>query len=219
MTPGSGWALEQRRLYLCTPDRPDLQEFLDACLIGGVDVVQLRDKQLDDQSLVSRARLARQVCAHHQVPFLLNDRPDLAVEAEADGVHVGQDDDPPPEARRTVGPGALVGLSTHAPAELEAAITSAAPVDYVSAGPVAETPTKPGRPPTGLGYIGVAADRSPWPVWVTGGVAPSTVPGMVESGARHFVVVRWLTGAADPRGAARQLRDTIEVELDRSDPG
>ena len=98
-------------------------------------------------------------------------------------------------------------------------VTSAAPVDYVSAGPVAETPTKPGRPPTGLGYIGVAADRSPWPVWVTGGVAPSTVPGMVESGARHFVVVLWLTGAADPRGAARQLRDTIEVELDRSDPG
>ena len=149
MTPGSGWALEQRRLYLCTPDRPDLQEFLDACLIGGVDVVQLRDKRLDDQSLVSRARLARQVCAHHQVPFLLNDRPDLAVEAEADGVHVGQDDDPPPEARRTVGPGALVGLSTHAPAELETAITSAAPGDYVSAGPVAETPTKPGRPASG----------------------------------------------------------------------
>ena len=217
-TPGPRWELDRRRLYLCTPDRPDLEEFLDACLRGGVDVVQLRDKHLDDVGLVDRARAARAVCVHHRVPFVLNDRPDLAVAAGSDGVHVGQDDVTAAVARAAVGPGGLVGLSTHAPDELERAVADRDPVDYVSAGPVVPTPTKPGRPGTGLGYVTAAVARSPWPVWVTGGVAPDTVPGMARAGARHFVVVRWLTGAADPGAAARQLRDAIETAVSGAGP-
>jgi thiamine-phosphate pyrophosphorylase len=213
---GGGWALAERRLYLCTPDRPDLTEFLEACLGGGVDVVQLRDKELDDGTLVERARLARQVCAAHHVPLVLNDRPDLAVAAGADGVHVGQDDTPPDRARRVVGPDRLVGLSTHAAVELDAAVDGDAPLDYLSAGPVVETPTKPGRPGTGSGYVTRAVERSPWPVWVTGGVAPDTVPDLVRAGARHFVVVRWLTVAADPGRAARELRGAIDRAVDRA---
>jgi thiamine-phosphate pyrophosphorylase len=142
------------------------------------------------------------------VPFLLNDRPDLAVACGADGVHVGQDDVPPQIARRIVGDEAVVGLSTHSAAELAAA--AGEPVDYVSCGPVEPTPTKPGRPGTGLEYLRHAAGVSIHPFFVTGGVTPETVPAMVEAGARRFVAVRWLTQADDPEAAARELRIAIE---------
>jgi len=201
-------SLSDRRLYLCTPDRPDLAAFIAACIDGGVDVVQLREKHLEASALLTRARVAAGVCADLGVPFVLNDRPDLALEAGADGVHVGQDDAPPALARRILGPDALVGLSTHAPHELDAA--AAEPVDYLSAGPVSPTPTKPGRPGTGLGYLGEAAARAKVPWFVTGGVTPETVPMMVAAGARRFVVVRWLTEATDPRAAALALALAID---------
>ena len=111
---GSLTGLAGRRLYLCTADRPDLECFLAACIAGGVDFVQLRDKVLDARPLLARARLAATVCHDHGVPFILNDRPDLALDCGADGVHVGQDDAPAALARRILGPEAIVGLSTHA---------------------------------------------------------------------------------------------------------
>lgn len=200
--------LGQRRLYLCTPDRPDLATFLAACIDGGVDLVQLRDKRLEGRPLLARARIAAGVCHDHGVPFVLNDRPDLALEVEADGVHVGQDDAPAALARRILGPGAIVGLSTHAPAELDAADSQ--PVDYLSAGPVNATPTKPGRPATGLGYLAHAAAHAQLPWFVTGGVTPESVRGMVAAGARRFVVVRWLTEAADPGAAAAALATAVD---------
>ena len=202
-------ALAGRRLYLCTADRPDLVGFLSACLDGGVDVVQLRDKHLDARPLLRRAELARQVCAGYGVPFVLNDRPDLALACGADGVHVGQDDTPPAVARRILGPGAIVGLSTHAPAEWDEA--AGQPVDYLSAGPVSPTPTKPGRPGTGLGYLQyVSATGRPVPWFVTGGATPETIPAMAEAGARRFVVVRYLTESDEPEAAARRLRGAID---------
>ena len=206
-------SLDGRRLYLCTPDRPGLAPFLDACIRGGVDVVQLRDKVLDARPLLARARVAAEVCADHGVPFILNDRPDLALECGADGVHVGQDDAPPALARRILGPDAIVGLSTHAPAELDAAAGESA--DYVSTGPVSPTPTKPGRPGTGVEYLRYAAATATRPWFVTGGVTPDTVGAMLDAGARRFVVVRWLTEANEPEKAARALRDVIDrVPLD-----
>ena len=203
--------LAGRRLYLCTEDRPDLADFLTACLRGGVDVVQLRDKHLDARPLLARAEVAVEVCRAHGVPFILNDRPDLALACGADGVHVGQDDTPPEVARRILGDEAVIGLSTHAPAEWDAA--AGAPVDYLSAGPVNATPTKPGRPGTGLGYLRyVAATPTgatlPW--FVTGGADPQTIPDMAAAGARRFVVVRYLTGSDDPEAAARRLRAVID---------
>ena len=204
----SAGLLDGRRLYLCTADRPDLTSFLAACIAGGVDVVQLRDKVLDSRPLLARARLAAEVCADHGVPFILNDRPDLALDCEAAGVHVGQDDAPPALARRVLGADAIVGLSTHAPAELDA--SAAEPADYVSVGPVAPTPTKPGRPGTGLEYLRYAARTATRPWFVTGGVTPDTVGDMLEAGARRFVVVRWLTESDDPERAARALRDRID---------
>jgi thiamine-phosphate pyrophosphorylase len=184
---------------------------------GGVDVVQLRDKLLDARPLLARAAAAAEVCADFGVPFILNDRPDLALACEGAGVHVGQDDTPPEVARRVLGPERIVGLSTHAPAEWDAAAGLAA-VDYLSAGPVSPTPTKPGRPGTGLQYVSyVAASevgaRVPW--FVTGGVTPETVPGLAAAGGRRFVVVRYLTQAgegqaADAEAAARRLRAAID---------
>jgi thiamine-phosphate pyrophosphorylase len=203
--------LGDRRLYLCTPDRPDLAEFLTACVRGGVDVIQLRDKELAARDLIARARLVRAVATDLGVPFILNDRPDLALEVGADGVHVGQDDAPAALARRILGPAAIVGLSTHSPVDLESALGQ--PVDYLSAGPVVPTATKPGRPGTGPDYAGVATARSPWPVFVTGDVTPQRVVSLVEQGCRHFVSVRWLTGASDPEAAARELRRTIDEAL------
>ena len=204
--------LDGRRLYLCTPDRPDLASFLAACIGGGVDLVQLREKRLEARALIERARLARRVCHDLGVPLVLNDRPDLALEVGADGVHVGQDDAPPALARRLLGPDALVGLSTHAPAELDAAADE--PVDYLSAGPVSPTPTKPGRPGTGLEYVTYASRHAGLPWFVTGGVTPETVPELASAGARRFVVVRWLTEAADPGAAARDLRDAVHRALE-----
>ncbi|HMC51445.1 MAG TPA: thiamine phosphate synthase [Acidimicrobiales bacterium] len=206
----AGPPLAGRRVYLCTPDRPDLERFLAACVAGGVDMVQLRDKRLEARPLLTRAVLAARVCRDHGVPFVLNDRPDLALDAEADGVHVGQEDATPSLARRILGPDALVGLSTHAPAQLDASRDEV--VDYVSAGPVVPTPTKPGRPGTGLDYVSYAAARAARPVFVTGGVTPETVVGLVRAGGRRFVVVRWLTDADDPRAHALALC----VALDRA---
>lgn len=205
-------SLADRRLYLCTPDRPDLAQFLEACITGGVDVVQLRDKLLEARPLLQRARLAALVCRDWGVPFVLNDRADLALEAGADGVHLGQDDAPPRLARRILGHGALVGLSTHAASELDAAARE--PVDYVSAGPVERTPTKPGRPGTGVDYLQYAAAKSRRPWFVTGGVRPEAVRDLVAAGARRFVVVRWLTQAPDARAAAAALRRAIDAALD-----
>ncbi|MBV8979471.1 MAG: thiamine phosphate synthase, partial [Acidimicrobiia bacterium] len=189
--------LGDRRLYLCTGDRPDLEQFVDACIVGGVDIVQLRDKTLEARDVLARARLVQEVCRAHGVPFILNDRPDLALEVEADGVHVGQDDAPPSLVRRVLGPDVIVGLSTHAPNELDNALEE--PVDYLSAGPVSQTPTKPGRPGTGLRYLTYVVERAKTPWFVTGGVTPDTVKLMAAAGARRFVVVRYLTEAEDPK--------------------
>jgi thiamine-phosphate pyrophosphorylase len=204
-----------RRLYLCTGDRPDLERFVEACIAGGVDLVQLREKHLDARPLVERARRLGRICRDLGVPFVLNDRPDLALEAGADGVHVGQDDVAVSTCRRILGPDAVVGLSTHAPAEWDAAAGEDA--DYLSAGPVSATPTKPGRPGTGLDYLRHAAasgERRPW--FVTGGASPATVGSMAAAGARRFVAVRWLTEADDPRAAARSLRAAVDAAVEEA---
>lgn len=207
--------LEACRLYLCTPDRPDLERFVASCIRGGVDVVQLREKHLDARPLLDRARLALRVCRGLGVPFVLNDRPDLALEVGADGVHVGQDDAPPSLARRILGPDAIVGHSTRGGEQLMAA--AGEPVDYVSVGPVLPTATHPTRDPIGLDTLREAAASSTVPFFVTGNVNPDTVADMVAAGARRFVAVRWLTESDDPERAARQLRDAIDRQLETAE--
>ena len=196
------------RFYLCTPDRPDLAEFVDACLRGGVDIVQLREKHADARTILERAVVVRDVCGAHGVPFILNDRADLALECDADGVHLGQRDAPPSLARRILGPGKIIGLSTRGGDQLRAAASE--PVDYMSVGPVHATATHPERSPIGLDGLAEAASIATKPFVVTGNVTPKTIGPMLQAGATRFVVVRWLTEASDPYEAARRLSDCID---------
>jgi thiamine-phosphate pyrophosphorylase len=209
-------AIGDRSLYLCTPNRPDLVEFVTACVAGGVDIVQLREKHLEARDVLRIGSELRRCCADLGVPFIVNDRPDLALELDADGVHVGQGDAPPSLARRILGREKIVGLSTHAPTEATAGMLE--PVDYLAAGPVVHTETHPDRVPTGIGYISEATavtERATsaggsLPLFITGGVTPESIGGLVAAGARRFVVVRYLTESPDPKSAAAELRRAID---------
>jgi thiamine-phosphate pyrophosphorylase len=167
---------------------------------GGVDLIQLRDKTLDDDGLVDAAAQFR----GHDALFILNDRPDLVEACGADGVHVGQDDETPAQARAAVGPHRIVGRSTHAPAQADAA--DADPdVDYMAVGPVHATPTKPGRPAVGLDLVRYAVEHARLPWFAIGGVDPGSAPAVVGAGATRLAVVRAICGAPDPQGAAARL--------------
>ena len=199
--------LRAARLYLVVEAVPD--ELLDAALAGGVDMVQLRAKEAGDEEVLRVAARFRRACDEHGALFWVNDRPDLALAAAADGVHVGQSDMPVAEVRAQVGPDLLIGLSTHTPEQLDAALDSEA--DELSVGPVLETPTKPGRPAAGLEYVRYAAARAggaPW--FAIGGIDLGNVRDVVDAGARRIVVVRAIRDADDPRAAAAALRAVLE---------
>jgi thiamine-phosphate pyrophosphorylase len=193
--------LEARKLYLITAARPDLADFLEAAVRGGVDLVQVREKNLSDRELLSRLQEAREITRGLGVPLVVNDRPDLAVLAGADCVHLGQED-LPVEAARRFGP--AVGLSTHSPEEIEAATA-----DYIGVGPVYSTPTKEGRPAVGLELVRYAAESARVPWFAIGGIDVSNVAEVVAAGATGIAVVRAIGDAPDPKAVARQLRAAI----------
>jgi thiamine-phosphate pyrophosphorylase len=198
--------LATARLYLVCDARP--RDWLRAAVRGGVDLLQLRDKSLDDAGLVEAARDFREAGAL----FVLNDRPDLVEACGADGVHVGQEDATPASARAAVGPERIVGRSTHEPSQADAA--DADPdVDYLAVGPVHETPTKPGRPAAGFEYVDYAARTVGKPWFAIGGLDRTNVGAVVERGATRIVVVRAITEAPDPEAAARALRDALEAPV------
>jgi thiamine-phosphate pyrophosphorylase len=197
-----GAVVEDRRLYLVTPVRADLGAFLEAAVAGGVDIVQIREKQLSDAELLSALEDARDVTRRLDVPLVVNDRPDLAVLADADFVHLGQEDVPVAAARRL---GLAAGLSTHAPGEIDAA-----DADYLGVGPVYETPTKAGRAAVGLELVRYAAAHAGVPWFAIGGIDGDNVDAVVEAGATRIAVVRAIGDAPDPEAAARTLRDALD---------
>lgn len=193
--------LEARKLYLITAARPDLADFLEAAVRGGVDLVQVREKNLSDRELLPRLQEAREITRRLGVPLVVNDRPDLAVLAGADYVHLGQED-MPVEAARRFGP--AVGLSTHSPEEIEAATA-----DYIAVGPVYATPTKEGRPAVGLELVRYAARSARVPWFAIGGIDASNAAEVVAAGATRLAVVRAIGDAPDPEAATRRLRGAI----------
>ena len=198
-------------LYLVAPARlraGDLVSLIPELAGAGVDLVQLREKQMEGGDLLRVGAPVAEACRAAGLPFIVNDRPDVAVLLEADGVHVGQNDLPPDAARRFVGD-RIVGLSTHAEPEIDAAVGHGDLLDYIAVGPVNETPTKPGRPGTGLSLVGYAAERIGLPWFVTGGMSEQTVGPVLEAGARRIVVVRAITEAADPPAAAHRLKEKL----------
>jgi thiamine-phosphate pyrophosphorylase len=205
--------LGRARLYLCTGTRPDLAEFADAALAGGVDVLQLREKG-PDGPLEARAELATlavlaEACARHGALLAVNDRADVALAAGADVLHLGQDDLPVAWARRVVGEEVLVGRSSHS-AEETAAAAGEPGVDYFCVGPCWPTPTKPGRPAPGLDLVRTVAARAPRRPWFAiGGIDEARLDDVLAAGARRIVVVRAITEAADPTAAAARLRSRL----------
>jgi thiamine-phosphate pyrophosphorylase len=200
--------LAASRLYLCTPIRPDLAEFADAVLGAGVDLIQLRDKQAEAGPLLEASAVLRAAAERHDALFAINDRADIALAAGADVLHLGQDDLPLTWARRILGEDVLLGRSTHDLAQATKA--AAEPWDYLVAGPVWATATKPGRPATGTALVeAVAALDPPQPWFAIGGITPGNLPEVTAAGATRIVVVRAITDAPDPATATRTLRDRL----------
>ncbi|HET9876378.1 MAG TPA: thiamine phosphate synthase [Mycobacterium sp.] len=212
--------LAAARLYLCTDarrDRGDLAEFADAALAGGVDIIQLRDKgsageqrfgPLEARDELAVLEILAETARRHEALLAVNDRADIARVAGADVLHLGQRDLPVPVARDIVGPGPLIGCSTHDRDQVAAAV--AGPADYFCVGPCWPTPTKPGRPAPGLELLCTAATLAgdkPW--FAIGGIDAQRLPQVLAAGARRVVVVRAITAADDPRSAAATLRSAL----------
>lgn len=205
--------LADARLYLILEAEPHgrpATELLEAALAGGVDMVQLREKDRDDRAVCDAARTFRAVCDPHGALLILNDRPDLALECRADGVHLGQDDASIDEARAILGADALIGVSTHTPDQVAAAHDSLA--DYLAVGPVYATPTKPGVPPVGESLVRHAAAHAGKPFFAIGGIDTDNVAAVAAAGAERVAVVRAVRDAGDPRAAARALRAAVAGE-------
>jgi thiamine-phosphate pyrophosphorylase len=198
------------RIYLITDAAPRLspiEKFLEEAVAGGVGMVQLREKSLDDLSLLGVARRCASTCRRLGVPFIVNDRPDVALLANADGVHLGQDDLPAADVRRMMGSDTIVGLSTHSREQVDAARSS--PVDYIGVGPVWATPTKPGRAAAGLELVRYAAARAAMPFFAIGGIDPSTAGDVIGAGAKSVSILRWIAQSEEPRSAAQAMLRAI----------
>jgi thiamine-phosphate pyrophosphorylase len=203
--------LADARLYLCTGNRPDLAEFADAALAGGVDVIQLREKGIEAREELTALAVLAEACARHGALLAVNDRADVAMAADADVLHLGQDDLPVPWARKIAGDDVVIGRSTHDQAQAAAAVGEPG-VDYFCTGPCWPTPTKPGRPAPGLALVRATADAQPDRPWFAiGGIDEARLPEVLAAGASRVVVVRAITEAADPAAAAARLAKTLRA--------
>jgi thiamine-phosphate pyrophosphorylase len=221
MTTDPRGRLADARLYLCTDgrrDSGDLEPFLDAVLSNGVDIVQLREKGLEAGEELALLEVFAAACARHGALLAVNDRADVALAAGADVLHLGQDDLPVGVARRILGRGPVIGRSSHSP-EQAAAAAAEDGVDYFCAGPLWETPTKAGRPGTGLGLLASAARAGavqsgagrPW--FAIGGISLDRLDAVLDAGATRVVVVRALTQAGDPGAAAAAFAKRLRFNV------
>ncbi len=204
--------LDDARLYLCTGARQregDLEDFLDAVLAAGVDIIQLRDKGLEARQEITHCEIFAAAAARHGRLFAVNDRADVAYAVGPDILHLGQDDLPVPVARQILGEEVLIGRSTHARTETAAAAAEPG-VDYFVVGPTWPTPTKPGRPAPGLELTAYAAsldNHRPW--FAIGGIDLGNLDAVLARGATRVVVVRAITEAADPASVTRAFVERL----------
>jgi thiamine-phosphate pyrophosphorylase len=229
------------------PHGQDPEPLLRAALSGGVDIVQLREKGLPRREIELAAQTFRRLCDGYSALFVVNDDPDLARSCNSDGVHLGQDDMPVSEAREILGPDAIIGLSTHTKEQIAATGDvpgqagqgrrergvlrtratedadmrrpgTSSGVDYISVGPIWETPTKQGRPAVGLDLIRHAAESATNPFFAIGGIDATNAPQVIDAGARRMCVVRAVRDAEDPAAAAEELRNAL-APLGEAAPG
>lgn len=193
--------LESARLYLVTSPVDSLFTTVELALQGGVTLVQYRDKEADDAVRYRNAEKLRQLCRDYDALFIVNDRVDLALAVDADGVHLGQEDMPFEWARRMLGQHKIIGRSTHSAEELDRAIAEGA--DYVGVGPVYETPTKAGRPAAGLEYVRYAAAHCSIPWYAIGGIDTQNIHQVLDAGAERVSVVRAIMQSDQPTFATQ----------------
>jgi thiamine-phosphate pyrophosphorylase len=207
--------LAQARLYLVSRAQlraGPLAELVAELAAVGVDVIQLREKEMEAGDVLRLAEPIAAACTEAGVPFIVNDRPDIALALGASGVHLGQNDLPPPVARRILGAGPIIGLSTHSRTDIE---TIPDGVNYIAVGPVFETPTKPGRPAAGFDLVEHAAGRVAIPWFAIGGINENNIEEILVAGGRRVVVVRAITEAQDPVAQAASLsRRLREVPIE-----
>jgi thiamine-phosphate pyrophosphorylase len=199
--------LNAARLYLvcgASSNGRELPTLLREAIAGGVDIVQLREKHMPDEELASVATAARALCEGLGALLIVNDRPWVARESRAHGIHVGQEDIPAAEVRELVGPEMLIGVSTHSPEQIDA--IDASVVDYIGVGPIHETPTKPGRPAVGVELIRYAAAHARVPFFAIGGLHAGNLAAALDAGATRVCVLRAIADAAEPEREARALR-------------
>lgn len=203
--------IEAARLYLVARARlaaGSLAELVPELAAAGVDMVQLREKEMEAADLLRVGEPVASACREAGVVFVVNDRPDVALALGADGVHLGQNDLPVEVARRVL-PEAIVGRSTHARLEIDREL-AARRCDYLAVGPVHATPTKLGRPGVGIELVAYAASRANLPWFAIGGLNESNLAAALDAGARRIVVVRAITEAADPVAVAARLRTKLD---------
>lgn len=204
--------MDDAQLYLVAPARlaaGELADLVPELADAGVDLIQLREKGMEAGDVLRLGGPVLEACKEAGVPLVVNDRPDVALALQADGVHVGQNDLPIEFARRFFGDG-IVGLSTHAAGEVDRALARSDLIDYFVVGPCFETPTKPGRPAAGLDLVRYVAEQHttlPW--FAIGGINESNLDEVTGAGATRIVVVRAITEAADPAGAAAGLKQRL----------
>lgn len=202
--------IDAARLYLvsgATMKGGSLADLVADLASAGVDLVQLRAKDAEAGDLIRDGEPIRDACRAAGIPFIVNDRPDVALALEADGVHLGRNDLSAAVARRILG-AKIVGASTHAPEEIDDALDENP--DYIAVGPVYETPTKPGRLAVGVGLLEYAARVATVPWFAIGGIDLETIDEVLAAGARRVVVVRAITEAHDPVAATRALRAKLD---------
>ncbi len=206
-----GWA---RLYFVCDalPHNSDPEPLVRAALSGGAGMVELREREQPEAVIERSGRTFRRLADTYSALFIVNDDPYLARELFADGVHVGQDDISPSDARKVLGEDAIVGLSTHTSEQIEAAHSE--PVDYISVGPIWETPSKEGRPATGLELIREAAKIATIPWFAIGGIDAGNVDEVVKTGARRICVIRAIRDAPDPGAAASTLVRPVVAAAD-----
>ncbi|MBD2872561.1 thiamine phosphate synthase [Paenibacillus arenilitoris] len=201
------------RLYVITaeanhPGR-SLVDVMERTLIGGAQIVQLRNKTGSRAEVLEQARSLRALTRKYGVPFIINDYPDIVLETDADGVHLGQEDLPIGEARRLLGPDRMIGISTHSLDQALKAEREGA--DYIGVGPVYPTDTKPGRKAVTTSYVTEAARHVTIPFVAIGGITLGNVDRVLDAGARRICAVSAIVGSEDPAAACRSFLSRIEA--------
>lgn len=206
--------LAESLLYLVTSESEQLIPIVEAALQGGLTLVQYRDKNSEDSAKLANAEKLSQLCHSYEALFIVNDRVDIAIAVNADGVHLGQEDFPISSARKILGSSRIIGCSTTNPEEMQRAIAQGA--DYIGVGPIYATPTKPGKNPAGLDYLSYVAENCDLPWFAIGGIGTSNVNDVLATGAKRIAVVRAIMKAEQPTKVTQYLLSQLHTNKAKS---